>query len=91
MPPGFLASAFRLWSWLSGSAAQRLGHSSTSTTTNVYGHVTAVADGAVLRTLDRRLPDVLARDKQGAVRLAALPAEVELPEFDIDDMDDLAA
>lgn len=71
--------------------AQRLGHSSTHTTTNVYGHITASADGAMLYTLNRRLPEVLARGDDGAVVLQLMLSEAKLPEFDIDDLDDLAA
>ena len=71
--------------------AQRLGHSSTHTTTNVYGHITEAADGTMLSTLNRRLPDVLARDDEGVVLLQAIPSERRLPEFDIDDLDDFAA
>jgi integrase len=71
--------------------ALRLGHSSAATTTNIYGHITIRADGALLDKLDRRLPDVLARDERGAVRLQSTKAELALPEFDIDDLDDLAA
>ena len=45
----------------------------------------------MLSTLSRRLPDVLARDDEGAVLLQAIPSEGRLPEFDLDDLDDLVA
>lgn len=71
---------------------RRRGHSTSVTTQDVYGHLTPEADDRTLAMVDRRLPDVLARDDAGAelVRLSA--QEKELPEYDdVDDLDDLAA
>jgi integrase len=73
--------------------ARRLGHSSTSTTIDIYGHLTTEAMDGVLEVVDQHLPDVVdletARKKAEQVRLTAV--EKQLPEFDIDDWDDLAA
>jgi integrase len=73
--------------------ARRLGHSSTSTTSDIYGHLTTEAMDGVLEVVDQHLPDVVdletARKKAEQVRLTAV--EKQLPEFDIDDWDDLAA
>jgi integrase len=70
--------------------AARLGHSSATTTQNVYGHVTAEADDRAIDVVDDRLPDVLAVDDEGATVLKLTTAEERLPEFDIDDEDDAA-
>ncbi len=43
--------------------AARLGHSSTTTTQNVYGLVTAEVDDRAIDVVDDRLPDVLAVDE----------------------------
>lgn len=71
--------------------ARRLGHSSTSTTQDVYGHVTPDADGRSVEVADRMLPEFLALDEVGAHVLPERAEEKQLPEFDIDDDDDLAA
>jgi hypothetical protein len=71
--------------------AARLGHSSATTTQNVHGHITAEADDRAIGVVDGRLPAVLARDKQGATVLQLTAVDKQLPEFDIDDEDDLAA
>jgi integrase len=71
--------------------AKRLGHSSTTTTQDVYGHITTESDDRAITIIDGRLPDVLARDAQGATPLKLTMEENRLPEFDIDDDDDLAA
>jgi integrase len=70
---------------------RRLGHSSSATTTDVYGHFTPEADDNALALIDRHLPDILGvePDGDGPVRLSR--AEATLPEFDVDDLDDLAA
>ncbi|WP_341925228.1 site-specific integrase [Nocardioides psychrotolerans] len=70
---------------------RRLGHSSSLTTENVYGHLTPDADDRTLRLVDRRLPDFLVRDDEGAVPCRLSKWESALPEFDVDDEDDLAA
>lgn len=71
---------------------RRLGHSSYNTTADVYGHLTPEADDRTLAVIDRRLPDVLARDDQGAELVSLTKQEKQLPEFDdVDDLDDLAA
>lgn len=69
---------------------RRLGHSSITTTVNVYGHVTPDADNRACELMDRRLPEVLARDDNNTVVTLSTP-EQALPVFDIDDDDDLAA
>ena len=71
--------------------AARLGHSSATTTQNDYGHVTVEADDLAIDIVDGRLPDVLARDDKGAIKLKLTAADERLPEFDIDDEDDVAA
>ncbi|MBB3082721.1 site-specific integrase [Geodermatophilus sabuli] len=71
--------------------AKRLGHSSTTTTQDVYGHITTESDDRATTIVDGLLPDVLARDEQGATVVTLTPAEEQMPEFDIDDADDLAA
>jgi integrase len=71
--------------------AARLGHSSATTTQNVYGHITTEADDRAIDIVNGRLPEVLARDEEGATVIALSAAEERLPEFDIDDEDDLAA
>jgi integrase len=71
---------------------RRLGHSSFATTSDVYGHLTPEADDRTLALIDRRLPDVLARDDEGAEVVPLTKQEKLLPEFDdVDDLDDLAA
>lgn len=70
---------------------RRLGHSSITTTSDVYGHLTDEADDRTLAMVDRRLPDVLAVDREGATVVQLSRAERALPEFDVDDDDDLAA
>jgi integrase len=70
---------------------RRLGHSSSVTTQDVYGHLTPEADERFLSMVDRRLPAVLARDESGAVLVKLSRLEASLPEFDVDDEDDLAA
>ena len=69
---------------------RRLGHSSITTTVDVYGHITPDADQRTLDELDRHLPDVIERDDAG-VKLQLSKCDRDLPEFDIDDDDDLAA
>jgi integrase len=71
--------------------AARLGHSSATTTQNVYGHVTVEANDQAIDIVDGRLPEVLARDDEGATVIQLSEAEQRLPEFDIDDEDDVAA
>ena len=71
--------------------AARLGHSSATTTQNVYGHITTEADDRAIDIVDGRLPEVLARDDKGATLIQLSEAEERLPEFDIDDEDDVAA
>jgi hypothetical protein len=71
--------------------AKRLGHSSTTTTQDIYGHITTESDDRAITIVDGLLPDVLARDEQGATVVTLSPAEEQMPEFDIDDADDLAA
>jgi len=71
--------------------AKRLGHSSTTTTQDVYGHITTESDDRAINIIDGRLPDVLVRDTKGATLLTLTMEESRLPEFDIDDDDDLAA
>jgi integrase len=71
--------------------AARLGHSSATTTQNVYGHVTTEADDRAIDIVDGQLPEVLARDDEGATVIQLSEAEERLPEFDIDDEDDVAA
>ncbi|MGY2084311.1 tyrosine-type recombinase/integrase [Blastococcus sp. SYSU DS0539] len=71
--------------------AARLGHSSATTTQNVYGHITTEADDRAIDIVDGRLPEVLARDDAGATVIELTAAEQRLPEFDIDDEDDVAA
>jgi hypothetical protein len=61
-------------------------------TQDIYGHITPEADDRALQIIDRRLPDVLAHlDGAGAEVVKLSGAERELPEFDVDDYDDLAA
>ena len=69
---------------------RRLGHSSITTTTDVYGHITPEADDRTLDELDRHLPDVVDPDDEGTT-LRIAKRDVGLPEFDVDDEDDLAA
>lgn len=73
--------------------SRRLGHSTTATTTEVYGHLTPEATDGALAVVDRQLPDVLdletARLRAKVLNLTA--SEQKLPEFEIDDYDDLAA
>lgn len=69
---------------------RRLGHSSASTTQDVYGHVTPDADDHTLEQVDRELPDLVDPDDEGTV-LRLTKRDGELPEFDVDDDDDLAA
>jgi integrase len=72
--------------------AARLGHSSATTTQNVYGHVTVEADDRAIDVVDGRLPEVLARDDEGATVVELTAEEERLPVFeDIDDEDDVAA
>lgn len=70
---------------------RRLGHSTIVTTQNVYGHLTDEANDRTLAKIDRRLPDVLALDPDGASVVKLSRAEEMLPQFDVDDDDDLAA
>ncbi len=70
---------------------RRLGHSSSATTENIYGHLTSEADDRTLVMVDRRLPDILLRDEEGARPIKLTTKERLLPEFDVDDDDDLAA
>lgn len=73
------------------SVQRRLGHSSSTTTQDIYGHLTPEADSRTLALIDRCLPDVVHRDSEGA-RIVKLSAhEQTLPQFDVDDEDDLAA
>lgn len=89
-----LRHTFAGWA-LSGNVAphivmRQLGHSSITTTVNVYGHVTPAADAKLLDLINELLPGGLAvSDNTTVVSLS--PAEQSLPEFDIDDFDDLAA
>ena len=72
--------------------AARLGHSSATTTQNVYGHITTEADDRAIDIVDGRLPEVLARDDEGATLVELTADEERLPVFeDIDDEDDVAA
>ncbi|MGY1827604.1 tyrosine-type recombinase/integrase [Blastococcus sp. SYSU DS0541] len=71
--------------------AKRLGHSSTTTTQDIYGHITTESDDRAITIVDGLLPDVLARDEEGATVVTLTQAEEQMPEFDIDDQDDLAA
>lgn len=72
--------------------AARLGHSSATTTQNVYGHITTEADDRAIDIVDGRLPEVLARDDEGATLVKLTADEERLPVFeDIDDEDDVAA
>lgn len=71
--------------------ASRLGHSSTTTTQDVYGHITAEADDRAIDVVNGQLPDVLARGDEGATVLKLTAAEERMPVFDIDDEDDVAA
>jgi integrase len=71
--------------------AARLGHSSTTTTQDVYGHVTVEADDRAIDVMNDRLPDIVTRDERGAVKLKLTAADRALEELDIDDQDDLAA
>ena len=57
---------------------RRLGHSSSATTENVYGHLTPDADDRTLRLVDRRLPDVLVRDES---QLRSVMAANPFPDF----------
>jgi integrase len=70
--------------------AARLGHSSATTTQNVHGHITTEADDRAIDIVDARLPEVLARDDDGATVIELTAAEQRLPQFDIDE-DDVAA
>jgi integrase len=70
---------------------RRLGHSNSSTTQDIYGHLTPEADEHTLELVDRRLPDVLCRDDEGATVIKLTKQEAALPEFEVDDEDDLAA
>jgi integrase len=70
---------------------RRLGHSTSATTENIYGHLTVEANDRTLALVDRRLPEILVRDKQGARLIQLTAQERRLPEFDVDDDDDLAA
>lgn len=69
---------------------RRLGHSSSATTQDVYGHVTPDADDHTLEQVDRELPDLVDPDDEGTL-LRITKRDGELPEFDVDDDDDLAA
>jgi integrase len=70
---------------------RRLGHSTSRTTTDIYGHLTPSADQPALAVVDLHLPDVL--DSADLEVLALRPSRMEaaLPQFDVDDEDDLAA
>lgn len=46
---------------------RRLGHSSSATTQDVYGHVTPDADDHTLEQVDRKLPDLVDLDDEGVV------------------------
>jgi integrase len=70
---------------------RRLGHSTSVTTQDVYGHLTDESDDRTLALVDRRLPSVLSRDDEGAEVLRLSTEDQRLPEFDVDDDDDLAA
>ena len=70
---------------------RRLGHSSSATTENVYGHLTPEGDDRTLALVDRRLPDIVQVDEEGAVVVKLTKRETSLPQFDVDDEDDLAA
>jgi integrase len=70
---------------------RRLGHSTIVTTSDIYGHLTPEADKRSLRIVDYYLPDCfLGPDARvSTVKLSA--SEAALPEYDVDDLDDLAA
>lgn len=70
---------------------RRLGHSTSRTTQDVYGHFTPEADDRTLALIDRRLPAIFDSTDPGAELVQLSKSERALPEFDVDDDDDLAA
>ena len=66
-------------------------NSTITTTSDVHGHLSTEADDRALASIDRRLPAVVAVDEKGAEIVRLHRAEKQLPEFDVDDDDDLAA
>lgn len=70
---------------------RRLGHSTMTTTVEVYGHITSESDDRTLAMVDRRLPDFVTGDDGGAEVLSMSVQERDLPEIDVDDKDDVAA
>lgn len=83
--------------WLLSSGApiyvvmRRLGHSSSTTTLDVYGHLTPEADARTLKIVDRHLPRGLLDPSADAKVVRLTAREAALEEFDVDDLDDLAA